>query len=173
MPSSSSKKRKSASVVATIAAAATHFGVADRTLQRWIARGCPGEPGKYDLAAIAAWREANLGRARDDTATHERVEWDTRAARASALMKEMELKEREGRLIDVDQAAAVVGRHVAEVKAHLQQLPDYAASLVKLPAGKKRVFVEAMRQKIRSLCTTFEHSLIELAEAAAGNDVDV
>jgi phage terminase Nu1 subunit (DNA packaging protein) len=37
---------------------AAHFGVSTRTVREWLAAGCPGVPGNYDLAAIAAWRKS-------------------------------------------------------------------------------------------------------------------
>ena len=35
---------------------ARHFGVSLRTVAAWLAAGCPGQPGAYDIEQIAAWR---------------------------------------------------------------------------------------------------------------------
>lgn len=155
-------KAATPTIAATIGAVARHFEVHERTVKSWYAKGCPHERGKYDLAAIAEWREANLGIGDDEQAA-ERGAWETRRSRAAALKAELELKQLAGELIDVARAAQVVGQHVAEVKAHLTQLPDFAASLVKLKAPQKRGFLDAMRKKIRQLCEGFEHSLQALA----------
>ena len=153
-----------AKVAATIAAVARHFEVHERTVKSWFAKGCPHERGKYDLTAIAEWREANLG-VGDEEQAAERGAWETRRSRAAALKAELELKQLAGQLIEVKLAAQFVGRHTTEVKAHLMQLPDFAASLVELSAAAKRPFLDAMRKKIRQLCEGFERSLAKLAES--------
>lgn len=163
------KAAPAAKSVATIAAVARHFEVHERTVKSWFGKGCPHERGKYDLAAIAEWREANLG-VGDEEQSAERGAWETRRSRAAALKAELEVKQLEGRLIDVTRAAQIVGQHVAEVKAHLQQLPNFAASLVKLTAAQKRAFLKSMELKIRKLCEAFEQSLLELAKAAAAQE---
>lgn len=152
---------------ATIAAVARHFEVHERTIKSWFAKGCPRDKGAYDIDAIAAWREANLGVAEADETSDKRGLWETRRSRAAALKAELELQAAQGRLIEVDQAARIVGQHIAEVKAHLNQLPNFAASLVKLKGAQKKPFLDAMAKKIRKLCDGFEEALTELAKAVA------
>ena len=53
---------KSPSVVETRDQIALHFGVHLRTVGTWMAAGCPGQPGAYDLDAVAAWRSDNAKR---------------------------------------------------------------------------------------------------------------
>ena len=48
--------------VATRDEVAAYFGVGLRTVAAWMAAGCPGRPGTYDLAAIHAWRDAQRRR---------------------------------------------------------------------------------------------------------------
>lgn len=43
--------------VVTKGEVAKHFGVTERTVSGWMARGCPGEAENYDLEAITTWRE--------------------------------------------------------------------------------------------------------------------
>jgi hypothetical protein len=44
------------SIVKTRDQVADHFGVHVRTVAGWLAAGCPGKRGAYDLERIAAWR---------------------------------------------------------------------------------------------------------------------
>lgn len=162
--SAAPKAAEQAKSATTIAAVARNFEVHERTVKSWFAKGCPHERGKYDLAAIAEWRESNIG-VGDDEQAAERGAWETRRSRAAALKAELELKQLAGQLIDVKRTAQFVGQHTTEVKAHLMQLPDFAASLVKLSAAQKRPFLDALRKKIRQLCEGFERSLTKLAEA--------
>ena len=43
-------------IVKTRDQVADHFGVHVRTVAGWLAAGCPGKRGAYDLEQIAAWR---------------------------------------------------------------------------------------------------------------------
>ena len=43
-------------IVKTRDQVADHFGVHVRTVAGWLAAGCPGKRGAYDLDQIAAWR---------------------------------------------------------------------------------------------------------------------
>ena len=43
-------------IVKTRDQVADHFGVHVRTVAGWLAAGCPGKRGAYDLERIAAWR---------------------------------------------------------------------------------------------------------------------
>ncbi len=157
-------------IAATIAEVARHFEVHERTVKSWFAKGCPHERGAYDVAAIEAWRESNVAPA-DEDAGGERGIWETRRSRAEALKKELDLEVARGNLIEVQLASTVIGRHVAEVKAHLNQLPAFAASLVKLSAEQKRNFLAALAKKVHQLCEGFEQSLVELSGAANNEDV--
>lgn len=56
----------------TIAEAAKLLGVSRRSVHDWIASGCPAKSGgRYDLAAIREWRDANRKPARDTAASGE------------------------------------------------------------------------------------------------------
>jgi len=159
-------------VVATIAAAAKACDVHERTLKSWLARGCPGKRGAYDLAAIAAWREANLGVSEDSSEADSRGYWETRRARAAAEIAELDLAQKRRELIDVGTATRVIGQHIAEVKTQLGQLPDFVLSTLRLPAAQKKTARERVAAKVRDLCDTFERSLRELAAAAGQAEGD-
>lgn len=153
-------------VVATIAAAAKACDVHERTLKSWLARGCPHKRGAYDLAAIAAWREANRGVTDNAEESDTRGFWETRRARAAAESAELELSQKRRELIDVGTATRVIGQHVAEVKTQLGQLPDFVLATLKLPPAQKKIARDRLAAKVRELCETFERSLRELAVAA-------
>lgn len=150
---------------ATIAAAAVELGVDERTLKTWLGKGCPrGEGGGYDVEAIRVWRAANLKVQRTEpTKVGGRAHWEKRKARADAKMRELELKQKQGLLIEVDVAARVIGQHVAEVKTHLGQLPDFVLSLVKVPAGQAKKVRERLKSKLNDLCEVLQRSMNELA----------
>ena len=158
---------------ATIAAAARELGVDERTLKTWLGKGCPrGQGGGYDVAAIRAWREANLKVQRlEPTELRGRAHWEKRKARADAKMRELELKLKQRELIEVDVAARVIGQHIAEVKAHLGQLPDFMLSLVKVPAGQAKQVRERLKGKLNDLCEVLERSMHELT-TGGGDDED-
>lgn len=149
------------SVVTTIAAAALAIGVNERTLKTWLARGCPGEPGAYDVDAIRAWRIAILGRG--ESRGTDRAKWEARKAKAEALTKELLLRKRRAELIEVEYACRLMARHAAEVKAHLEQLPDFAAAQVKLATAAKKQLRDRLKKKLHELCEVFARGLTELA----------
>lgn len=148
-------------LVTTIAEVALRLQVNERTVKSWLARGCPGEPGKYDTDAIRAWRSAVLGRGQEPSTN--RAKWETRKAKAEALTKELLLRKRRAELIEVESACRLMARHAAEVKAHLEQIPDFAAAQVKLAAAAKKQLRERLKKKLHELCEVFSRGLAELA----------
>lgn len=163
------KKKKPEAVTspATVSEAAQRLGVGERTLAAWLSKGCPGKPGAYDLDAIRVWRAANVKPRGGHAENPGRAKWEEKKARAEALMKELRYREARGQLISVARAAQVVKQHVAEAASHLDQLPDFAAAGLRLPAEQKRRLRERLRKKIADLRTTLERSLRSLAKAAA------
>jgi len=105
-------------LVRTLSRVAAHFGVAERTAANWRARGMPGKPGAYDLAAIAAWRDAQVaGRAASSEAGSE-------LAKVEVELRRLKLAREQGGLVSVAVAARLFRRHIHEAKAQLAQLPD-------------------------------------------------
>ncbi|HUY35465.1 MAG TPA: hypothetical protein VMV69_26915, partial [Pirellulales bacterium] len=47
-------------IVRTPSAAASALGIDRGTLYEWFRKGCPREEGRFDVDAIAAWRETTL-----------------------------------------------------------------------------------------------------------------
>jgi len=63
-------------------AVAEYFAVSPEEVKRWLAAGCPGEAGRYDLEAIDHWLDAEglLEADRDDQDDHEDDEQDDEQA---------------------------------------------------------------------------------------------
>lgn len=96
-------------------------GVSVRTLKDWLAKGCPGEPGRYVVPEIVTWAKASVW------ARPEPIDGDPLLAeggdspaleeyrRAKAALARLDLAEREKQLVRIDdvvqpliEAAAVV-----------------------------------------------------------------
>jgi len=138
-------------VVDTQAEAAAHFGVHERTFRTWLAAGCPGRPGAYDLSAIADWR-------RDQQAPDKASE-TTHRARLLEIRVEKErlaLDEARGRLLPLEELQRWVRRYAGELRARIEQLPDVL--LAELPPKQPRRALSAARQRLRravdDLCQT-------------------
>jgi hypothetical protein len=158
-----SRKPKPSNVVASAAVAADRLGFAERTLMGWLARGCPGKPGAYDVDAIAAWHAANVRPRAQNT---ERSHWEARRSRAAALAAEMDLLLKRGKLIETERAAQTMTQHIAEVNAHLDQLPDFAVAGENVPVESKRKIRDKLRRKIHDMRLSLERSSRELAREA-------
>lgn len=156
-------KRKSSEP--TIAAAAKRLGVNQRTLKEWLACGCPGERGAYDVDAIAAWRSANRAPVRSEE-TEGRAKWELLKVQAEAQTKRLQLQQQREKLLLVDRAVQVMKQHVAEVKTHLEQLPDKIVASVKLSAAEKKKLRARVAAWVRAYCEGFEASLRALAKTA-------
>lgn len=159
------KKEATPAAVSTIAAVAAGLGVDQRTVKDWLAVGCPGKKeGAYDLDAIRAWRAATRKAPR--VTEGDRAKWETRKARAEARTKELELRLRRGQLISVATAAQIVKQQIAEVRTHLDQLPDFVCSAVKLAAEPRKRLRDKVRTKIADLLAALEQSQRRMAAAA-------
>lgn len=160
------KKRESKATRAkSIAEVATRVGVDERTVKGWLASGCPGEPGAYDVDAIVAWRAAHKKKA-PAPAEGERAKYAARYELAHAAREELKLLREQGDLILVTRAAQIVRQHVAEVVAHLEQLPDFAVAGQRLPADAKKKIRERVKAKVREMRLALERSLREMARTA-------
>lgn len=152
------------SVVKTIAAAAKRVGVAERVLAGWLAAGCPGETGAYDVDAITAWRAANRRPARNKAEGSDN--WEKQRRKYAAKREKLKFQRERGELIMVSRAAQVIKQAVAEVTTHLDQLPDYAVAGCRLPADTRRKLKERIKAKVRELRSTLEGTFREMARTA-------
>lgn len=110
-----------AHVAMTVGEAAQAFGVSARTVEKWRANGCPGEPGNYNLIEMARWREA-----RDrptESANGEGTDWQDRYREMKAKLAELELKLKLKELIPRDEVEREWFRRIDIAKAALLGLP--------------------------------------------------
>ncbi len=158
------------STIATIEAAAAALGVNDRTLKRWFAQGCPKAPGRYDVKAIAAWRDATLKARKEQNP--KRAKWEARKVRADALTRELVYQRKRGELIDVATAAQIIKQHIAEVVTHLDQLPDFAVAGHRLDPALKAKIRAKLKTKIHDMRSTLERSTRAVARRAQHESID-
>jgi phage terminase Nu1 subunit (DNA packaging protein) len=111
--------------LSTRAEVAAWLDVHERTIANWLAMGCPGEPGQYDLAAIAAWRTAQ-----GKSPTPDGEAPQARLARVRAEREELRLAVDRRELIPADPALRLISRTIHESKARLDQLPDQLLAIV-------------------------------------------
>jgi len=92
---------------------AAYFGVGLRTVAGWLAAGCPGQPGAYDLHAIHAWRDAQR-QAREPTVDPLLAGSASPALeeyrRERAKLARLDRLERERELIPRDQVHTLLGQ---------------------------------------------------------------
>lgn len=159
-------KRRKPSSLTSIAAVAKRLGVAERTVNSWLAAGCPGEPGAYDVDAITAWRAAHKKAAPAAAAEGERAKYAARYELAHAAREELKLRREQGDLILVSRAAQIVRQHVAEAVTHLDQLADFAVAGQRLAADAKKKIRERVKSRVRDIRLALEKSLKEMARTA-------
>ena len=138
-------------VVTSGLAVARHFHVASRTVERWIAEGCPRtKEGHYDLRAIEKWVMERRGSAegRDAKEGH----WVTRWKAAKARLAELDYAHRRGELIERDAVERIWSREVVSLRNSLLTLPDRMAIL--LPAEMRVTLRNEMRKFIDGVLRT-------------------
>lgn len=145
-------------LVRTKAQVAAHFEVNERSVGYWFARGCPHEPNRYDLDAIAAWREQNAPKT-----TPESIQ---RAKLLEIQVEQLQLKLAESRreLLPLDPVLRWSQHLAGEIKSRLEQLPDML--IAALPPKTPRVQLNATRAKLRRVVddclTTLADAVLEL-----------
>lgn len=139
------------------------FGVSVVTIDAWVRKDCPfekkgrnGAQYEFSLPAVITWRVEQLVsqamgmfRSGDDIKTAEK-----RLAFAQAEIKELELAEKQGVLINTEAAAKLVERGIMETRSQLLALPTKLAP--RLPACKtapqfKAVLDKAVRDALHGL----------------------
>jgi len=93
-------------IVRTRDQVAEHYGVHLRTVAGWMAAGCPGKPGAYDLDKIHAWRDHTK---KDDPLLAGRSDPElARYRMARAELAELDLEERRRNLIPREEVHRVM-----------------------------------------------------------------
>jgi phage terminase Nu1 subunit (DNA packaging protein) len=148
---------KERQIAKTQADVARHFTVAERTVAYWLARGCPGEPGNYDLDEIAAWRERE-GQGRSDEDANK-----SRFLQVKTEREQLKLEEERGDLVKVDPIVRLFTRHIAEARSRLDQLPDQITAAVArvVPAEE----LDGIRRRVQDTLDDAYQSLADLLKA--------
>lgn len=141
------------------------FGVSATTIRNWVNAGCPvfergsrGNPHVFDSAAVFEWRMSEIQRDADSKTPGRNFEAArARAVAARAGIMEMNLAQRRGELVEVAEAAAIVAKEYAIVRAGFISLPKIAPRL----AFKKIPEIEEL------LADRVNEILTELSEDAA------
>lgn len=135
------------------------FGVTDRTIQLWHAKGLPrtgeGRGCTYAWAQVLPWYVAYIsGSGKDDRGVSDR----DRLVRAQANLAEMELAERAGLLVRTEDVRASAEEVLSRVRAKLLAIPNRVAG---------RMTGEETREQRQELLRDEVHqALAELAAMA-------
>jgi len=156
-------------VVGAAGDVANHFGVSERTVQYWRNKGMPGEPGYFNLDAIALWRTEQghaSGQQTPSTRIREElleIEKETKAARLQQLR---------GELVELDPVRRAGIRHIFEAKAILERIPDEVLALLpaKTPARVKRPIREQVLQLVDAACQGLA-DMLRTAEITGGEQL--
>jgi terminase small subunit / prophage DNA-packing protein len=142
------------------------IGVSERTLTDWQRDGLPvvyagerGESNQYDTEQVIAWMIAReVGKVQVESQKD-------RLSRLQGDKVELEIAEKRGLLIPVEQIEPAWTAMVASARSYLRSQPDRLAQLLEVTDG-----VEAKRDLIAE---TFDEVLLKLAEyEPAAGDVE-
>ncbi|MFP4561634.1 MAG: terminase small subunit [Thiohalorhabdus sp.] len=130
------------------------FGVSPPTISTWINQGCPylqqgrkGRQWEFDTEAVAEWRQSKaLQAAQGDLEDTDYEEAKRREMVARANMQELDLAQRRGELVPVEDVARTVGDEYARAKARLRAVPSSVAAVV--PAEVRTVVQERVSEGI-------------------------
>ena len=128
----------------TAAKTAIFFDVDTRTLTNWVSRGCPKDGyGKYNLKEVMLW----LGR----VATSESTEAKKAAAEArfrdsKAKMAEIQVEEKEGKLISLEEVSQEWALRALSVRITLTLLSKKIAAL--FPERRIRLMIEKVLKDV-------------------------
>lgn len=165
-------------IVTTLAAVAEFFGVSPETVKDWREKGMPGiaggpgHLGRYDLAEILQWRDANIGgTGRNDARirNESRAEADRRKAWAAARSAELGLRREEREVVEADTIARYYLRLQGTARGLFEQIPDrlLAALPQTATAADKRRFRDTAEKAIGDICASMQASIEKLAEEEA------
>ena len=124
-------------IVETLADVARFFGVEEQSVRTWRMRTdrMPGEPGKWPLDDIAKW----LTRWRD---VPETIREPTTLEKVKERLAELDLEEREKRLIDISEVRVLVGRTATVIRDGItaleQRYGSDAANIMRTPLERLR-----------------------------------
>jgi phage terminase Nu1 subunit (DNA packaging protein) len=145
-----------------------------RQITEYQQRGMPREQdGRYCVEDCQAWLAANIkptGRNDDKPDPSERAQWETHLTRERALLAELERREKEGQLLDVDLLARRDEQRITHAKELLLQIPDRAMGL--LPRGTSAKARRDFRDRLVEMIEDTLHALAELEVEVLSEDGD-
>ena len=130
------------SIVTGIQAVAEHFGKSERQVRRWIRAGMPRLSGKrFDLLQVQAWLDRKQGIGVSDSAETPGLRgerqrerkltfadhrgkdfWDGQAKQYQAKLRELEYRQRQGELVELQEVEAMFVARIMAVKQGLLAL---------------------------------------------------
>lgn len=160
-------------IVRTVGEVAREFEVTPKTVFEWLRKGMPGTPGPrgrqegtFPLEEIRSW----LGRQPAGTIAAGEESEQQKLARARRQLLELELSEKRGTLVEAEQFARALVRHIHEVKTQFDQLP--ATILKLLPASVPADVRARIRKRIKRLLAQ-NYATLELSlRAESESDLD-
>jgi transposase-like protein len=162
-----------------VEAAAKHFGVKPRTIQLWVKKGMPKSGKRYDLVACEHWRRQQQERSgsapEPDAEGYEGADgtayWTRREIKARAKTKELELSQRQGKLVELVEVEQLFAGRAAIYKQSVLGLEPFILAL--LPDEDRRGKAGEVRRRLREAVENITRPLPEKFGAAAGKMADV
>lgn len=153
-------------IVSKVKEVAEHFNVSTRTVQNWKDGGMPWSAGRFDLLAIAEWREAEKGASQKQEELQERGAWETQLARFKAERAKLEYEELLGTVIKADAPKRIIVQMIHAIRTHLEQFPDRLAGLFTYPV-ERTAMLNTTKLAVTDLLRTIQQQI-----KAAGDDLE-
>lgn len=126
-------------------ALAKHFKLSLKSIDNWVLKGCPcrrGPKGQYifDLPAVERWRHDMLPARTQTTSTTSYTAARARKETALAALRELQLKERTGELVEreaVERVAFATGRRIRD---SIENLPARLSGLFAAESDQSTIF---------------------------------
>jgi phage terminase Nu1 subunit (DNA packaging protein) len=159
-----------------VEAVAKHLGVTVRTVQLWVKKGMPKSGKRYDLVACELWHrqdQERAGSAEDPDAEAQeeggsKAFWTRREIKARAETKELELRQRQGELVELVEVEQLFATRAAVYKQAVLGLEPFILAL--LPDEDRRVKAGEVRRRLREAVESVTRPLPEkfsIAESVA------
>lgn len=170
----SSREADDTGIVDSMDRVRRHFGKSLRQVQRWARQGMPIlSGGRYDLGQIEAWRRLKKGgrgpaaagdpRGQgqpDLVAEGDKDYWDMRQKRAQARQRELDLRRKQGELVERSEVEALF---IARIMAVKQGLLNFSRGLPPqlIHCREEREMEVIIARAIRELLESFSRPLPE------------
>lgn len=142
------------------------LSVSTRQVQRYLADGMPGSPGRYYLDECREWVAANIQSQGDDggdlNSAKKRAE--IRKLNAEAEAKEMKNRQARGELAAIDDVLQAIAERDIRIKTRLESLPDEIEMRIpsEVRADVKKDVCEYVRLVLKEMAAS---PLVEIPDA--------